>query len=297
MWICLFTCCKNRALHLELVPDMSADTFIRCLKRFAARRGVPRKILSDNGKSFKAAAVFIEKVFKDKTVIDHLSNMRTEWVFNVEKAPWWGGVFERLVRSTKHCLRKFIGQAKFSLDELHTAVVEVECIINSRPLTYLSPDDLEEPLTPSHLIAGKRVVDLPDDLGYQEDWRDEDFVLTQERVSRRVRYTNLILNHFWARWRQEYLAELREAYRQYNGRCSGQPSISEGDVVVVHDDSLPRGFWKLGLVKELFKGPDGVARAALVRLTTKDGKQSLLRRPIQRLYPLEIRQRKLKTRL
>ena len=101
-----------------------------------------------NGKSFKAAAGFLKRVFKDQTVIDHLSAVGTEWVFNVEKAPWWGGVFERLVKSTKRCLRKFIGQAKFSLDELHTAVVEVEFIINSRPLTYLSSGDLEEPLTP-----------------------------------------------------------------------------------------------------------------------------------------------------
>ena len=77
-----------------------------------------------------------------------------------------GGVVSlRLVKSTKRCLRKFIGQAKFSLDKLHTAVVEVESIINSRPLTYLSPTDLE-PLTPSHLIAGKCDVNLPDVLSY-----------------------------------------------------------------------------------------------------------------------------------
>ena len=72
----------------------------------------------------------------------------------------------RLVKSTKRCLRKFIGQAKFSLDKLHTAVVEVESIINSRPLTYLSPTDLEEPLNPSHLIAGKHGVNLPDVVSY-----------------------------------------------------------------------------------------------------------------------------------
>ena len=160
VWMCLFMCCVTRAIHLEVVTDMSTDTFIRYVKRFAARRGMPRRILSDNGKSFKVAAVFLERVFKDQAVINHLSTLGTEWLFNVEKVPWWGGVFERLVKSRKHCLRKFIGQAKFSLDELQTAVVEVESTINSRPLTYLSPSDLEEPLTPSHLIAGKRVVNL-----------------------------------------------------------------------------------------------------------------------------------------
>ncbi len=290
VWICLFTCCVTRAIHLEVVTDMTTDSFIRCLKRFAARRGMPRRFLSDNGKSFKAAAVYLGRIFKDQTVIDHLSTLGTEWQFNIEKAPWWGGVFERLVKSTKRCLRKYIGQAKFSLDELHTAVVEVESIINLRPLTYLSSSDLEEPLTPSHLIAGKRVVNLPDDLGYQADLDDEDFTISQDQVRRREKYSNLVLNHFWKRWRQEYLAELRESHHNYSQRCSGAPMISVGDVVVVHDDSLPRGFWKMGLVKELFKGPDGVARGALVRLAAKDGRQSLLHRPIQRLYPLEVRQ-------
>ena len=290
VWICIFTCCVTRAIHLELVADMSTDTFIRCLKRFAARRGMPRRILSDNGKSFKAAAVFLGRVFKDQTVIDHLSTFGTEWQFNVEKAPWWGGVFERLVKSTKRCLRKFIGQANFSLDELHMAVVEVESIINSGPLTYLSPSDLEEPLTPSHLIAGKRVINLPDDLGYWADLDDGDFTVSQEQVRKRVKHSNLVLNHFWRRWRQEYLAELRESHRNYSQRCSGVPTISVGDVVVVHDDHLPRGFWKLGLVEELFKGQNGIPRVALVRLAPKDGKQSLLRRPIQRLYPLEVHQ-------
>ena len=276
-WICLFTCCVTRAVHLELVTDMSADSFIRYLKRFAARRGMPKKILSDNGKSFKAAAVFLKGVFKDQTVIDHLSVSGTEWLFNIEKAPWWGGVFERLVKSTKRCLRKFIGQAKFSLDELHTAVVEVESIINSRPLTYLSPSDLEEPLTPSHLIAGKRVINLLDDLSYQVHLDDEDFTVSREQARKRIKYNNLILNHFWTRWHQEYLAELRELHRNYGQRCSGAPIISVGDVVVVHDDNLPRGFWKLGLVEELFKGRDGIARGALVRVASKDRRSSLLR--------------------
>ena len=288
VWICLFTCCVTRAVHLELVTDMSTDTFIRCLKRFAARRGMPRKFLSDNGKTFKAAAAFLKRVIKDQTVIDHLSTFGTEWLFNVERAPWWGGVFERMVKSTKRCLRKFIGRARFTLDELHTAVVEVESIINSRPLTYLSASDLDEPLTPSHLMIGRRVVNLPDDLSYCVDLEDGDFSVGQKQLTKRAKHLNLVLNHFWKRWRQEYLAELRESHRSYSQGCSKAPTISVGDVVVVHEESLPRGFWRLGLVKELIKGRDGVPRGATVKLAPKSGKWSLLHRPIQLLYPLEI---------
>ena len=85
-----------------------------------------------------------------------------KWVFNIPKAPWWGGIFERMVRSTKWCLRKIVGQAKLSYDELLTALTEVEMVLNSRPLTYVSADDFEEPLTPSHLLIGRRVMSLPD---------------------------------------------------------------------------------------------------------------------------------------
>lgn len=127
VWLCLYTCCVTRAVHLETVPDLSTETFIRCLKRFAARRGLPHQFLSDNGKTFKAAAKVIQAVLSDKEVQDHLSGLGVKWLFNIEKAPWWGGVFERLIKSSKRCLR--IGQARFSYDELQTAVVEA--IINS----------------------------------------------------------------------------------------------------------------------------------------------------------------------
>ena len=133
VWICLFTCCVTCAVHLELVLDMSAPTFIRCLKCFAARRGLPRKFVSDNGKAFQVAARTLKDMVNQLVFARYLTEVGIEWTFNLEKAPWWGGFFERLIKSVKRCLRKIIGQAKFSYDELHTALVEVEAIVNSRP--------------------------------------------------------------------------------------------------------------------------------------------------------------------
>ena len=109
-WICLFTCLVTRALHLEVVLNMSTETFIRCLKRFAARRGLPQRFISDNGKTFKAASRFLRFVFKDDTVHDHLAEKGCKWTFNVERAPWWGGAFERMVQSTKWCLERWSGK-------------------------------------------------------------------------------------------------------------------------------------------------------------------------------------------
>ena len=288
VWICLYTCCVTRAVHLDIVPDLSTETFIRCIKRFAARRGLPRKFISDNGKTFKAAAKRIKAVFSQEVVQTYLSGLGVEWTFNIEKAPWWGGVFERMVKSTKRCLRKMIGQAKLSLDELQTAVIEVESIINSRPLSYVSSNDLEEPLTPSHLLIGRRVLSLPDNLSHDGELNDKDFEVNPAQLNRRMKHLNNTLNHFWRRWRDEYLVGLRESHRQNKKEASSQSPISAGNVVVVHDESLPRGFWKLAKVESVITGQDGKVRGATIRLPTKNRQPTLLRRPLQLLYPLEV---------
>ncbi len=123
VWLALFTCCATRAVHLEIVLDLTAVAFLRCVKRFAARRGLPRRFLSDNAKTFKSAAKTLKTLCSHPDTQSYLSRSGIEWSFNLEKAPWWGGLFERMIQSVKRCLRKVVGRAKFSYDELHTAIV------------------------------------------------------------------------------------------------------------------------------------------------------------------------------
>ena len=101
-------------------------------------------------------------------------------------SPWWGGVFERLVRSVKRCLKKMLGLAHLSYDELITALVEVEMVLNSRPLTVVSADDLEDPLTPFHLIVGHRLRDAPD----SQCTEPEEFELQSDVATKRAKYLN-----------------------------------------------------------------------------------------------------------
>ena len=109
-----FTCTSTRAVHLELVPDLHATSFIRALKRFISRRGIPTLIVSDNGKTFV-----------DYSVQKYVNSKNINWKFNVPTASWWGGVFEVLVKLTKKCLRKTLGNAH--LEELETVLVETVC--------------------------------------------------------------------------------------------------------------------------------------------------------------------------
>lgn len=113
--------------------------------------------MSDNGKTFKSASKIIQSVLCKPEVKKHFSEVCVEWAFNLERTPWWGGggIFERMIKSAKRCLKMSIGRASLMYDELLTLVTEVETVLNSRPLTYVSMDDLEEPLTPSHLLLGR----------------------------------------------------------------------------------------------------------------------------------------------
>ena len=268
VWLCLFTCCVVRAVHLDLVPNLTTPAFLMCLKRFVARRGIPRRMISDNGRTFKGAAKVLFSMQKQPEVRQYLLGNQIQWTFNVERAPWWGGIFERMVKSTKRCLRKVVGRARLQYDELATVVTEIEAVINSRPLTYLSADDLDEPLTPSHFICGKRIQNLPG--GPHEEKGDEEFTTTQPMLSKRLRHLNRMLNQFWKRWRGEYLLELREAHRHHGGKPNATlPSV--GDIVLVEEEGKPRGLWKLARVSSLITGRDGHPRGAVLHVPSSSG--------------------------
>ena len=111
----------------------------------------------------------------------------------------------------------------------------------------MSANDLDEPLTPSHLLIGRRVLSLPDNLGYMRDPDDEDFAINSTRLDKRMNHLGNTLNHFWRRWRNEYLTELRDSHQRSNRELSGlgstQPAIAVGDVVIVHDDKRILEAW------------------------------------------------------
>ena len=230
-------------------------------------------------------ASLLKEIEDHKDVKRYFSDHKIQWNFNVEKSPWWGGVFERLIRSVKRCMKKVIGRATLTHEELLTAVIEIEMILNSRPLSYVTQDDLDEPITPSHLLIGRRLTSLPDDICCTEE---DEFTLTPPTLTRRMEFLNRQLTHFWNRWRKEYLLELREAHRIHLRNSPGRYWIQTGDIVVIHSDEKRRGFWSTGRVEELLTGKDGNVRAAVVRVYTGSRQSKLLRRPIQKLFPIEV---------
>ena len=113
-----------------------------------------------------------------------------------------------------------------------------------------------------------------------------DHTVSSEDFPRRRKYLRLLLEHFWRRWSRDYVTELRNLHRQ-KSRPRSSIAVSEEDVTVL-EDNLPRSQWKLGRVEQLIHGADDRVRAAVVKVISKSGRPVTMKRPVQRLFPLEI---------
>ena len=63
-----------------------------------------------------------------------------------------------MVHCRKSCLKKTLGSARLTHAELITVLTKIESVLNSTPLTYAYEDEIKEPLTPSHLMLGRRLL-------------------------------------------------------------------------------------------------------------------------------------------
>lgn len=265
-YILLFTCAVIRAVHLELTDSMSILDFMLAMRRFVSRRGLPSVVFSDNAKTFLAAKIQMKETYGPLT---------PQWKFIVPRSPWWGGWWERLVRSVKSGLRKSIGKTSLTRAELETDLIEVEAAVNSRPLTFVGDTvDSVIPLTPSHFLIGKSssftksvaTCDKP--------------VTTPLDLQERSELQSLRLKQFWEIWSSEYLRNLPPAL----SRFSDKGKLLVGNLVLIREDNLKRLEWPLAVVTELHPGSDGIVRSA----TLKTAKGQVVTRAVQRLHNLEI---------
>lgn len=248
-YLCIFICFASKAVHLETVSDLSTAAFIACLKRFISRRGKPSNIYCDNAKNFVGARNELGRMLRSslRSVHDFTSNEGINFVFNPPYSPTFGGLWEAGVKSAKHHLKRIAGNSSLTFEELSTLFTQIEAILNSRPLTPLSPDPNDlSPLTPGHFLIGRPLTSLPAPSG--------------EIKNPKNRYTLIenLRQQFWTRWRQEYLAEL-----QQRTKCRlHQQNLQIGDLVVFKEEGLPPLKWKMGRVQKVYPGSDGIVRVA-----------------------------------
>ncbi|XP_070378097.1 uncharacterized protein [Dermacentor albipictus] len=165
-YIVIFTCAVTRAIHLEVVTDMSTSNFLMAFRRFISRRRVYRVIFSDNATTFQRASNDLRRLWstiRGEEIHNFVTSHQIRRKCIAEKAAWWGGFWERVVRSVKTSLKKVLGNSYCNFEELTTILTEIEAVINSTPLIYVYMEASEpEPLAPSHFLVGKRLTTLPD---------------------------------------------------------------------------------------------------------------------------------------
>ena len=281
-YILLFACSLTRAVYINIVTDMTIDQFMVCLKEFIARRGRPNKIYTDNAKTFVAASKKIRKIMESEKIHNYLARNNIKWQFNLSKAPWWGGQFERIIGLVKQAMFKVLGRANLSLQELKEIMLDVEIALNNRPLCYVE-DDIQLPeLTPNIMLLGH----------HNSLINEEAHDLQNKDMRKRAKYLEKCKQNLWKRWTNEYVRALRERHNLTNR--GKEKTVSERDVVLIHAEDKNRGKWSIGIVECLIKGRDGVVRAARVKT-----RKTVVERAVQLLYPLELaceRERAVQTR-
>lgn len=268
-WGVLFTCLTTRALHIEITSAMSSDAFILSFRCFVGRRGEPLEVFCDNGTNFRGADTELKRALEDnvkKAIEDRYT--RVKFNFNPPSAPHMGGAWERLVRSVKVGLRCTIGDQTLNEETLRATLIEIEMVINSRPLTYVQTDEnSHEALTPNHFLLGhssgvKPIGNMTDD---------------PEILKKEWKRQQLLLQHFWQRWTNEYLPEIARRTKWFDQA----KQLQIGDVVAVVNSTIPYS-WQLGRVIEITQSKDGNVRQARIQTST-----GILRRPASKLAVLE----------
>ncbi|XP_044312747.1 uncharacterized protein LOC123037190 [Drosophila rhopaloa] len=276
-YIAVFVCFSTKATHLEVVQDLTTDSFIAALRRFTSLRGTPRTIWSDNATNFvgaKSELTELKNLFLSEPHTAAIASScladGIDWKFIPPRAPHFGGLLEAAVKSAKFHFYRVVGASILGLDELRTLAYEISAILNSRPLCPISENaESLDVLTPAHFLKGSSYTRFPEpDITH----------LREGRLSRWQRVTQM-QQQFWKRWSSEYLSLLQERSK-WRVETS---NIKVGSIVLLKEDKLPLLKWQLGCIQGVVPGEDGVVRVAMVRTAT-----GLVKRAVAKLAVLPI---------
>ncbi|XP_038106576.1 uncharacterized protein LOC119766213 [Culex quinquefasciatus] len=277
-FVAIFVCLVTKAVHLELAADLTTQAFLAALKRFTARRGKPKLVMCDNAKNFvgarrelsELAKLFLSQQFEEE-IIRETANDSIEFKFIPARSPNFGGLWESAVKSFKLLFKRTIGLHTLLYDEFQTVLVQIEAILNSRPLTPLSNDPADfEALIPGHFLIQRPLTAIPEP---NLDHIPENRLSAWQTVQR---YTQQL----WKKWSNLYLSDLHNRTKW----TKQKDNVAVGTMVLLKDENLPPLKWQLGRVSDIHPGIDGNIRVVTVR--TKDGSYQ---RAISKICILPIR--------
>ncbi|KIH46190.1 hypothetical protein ANCDUO_23759, partial [Ancylostoma duodenale] len=293
----ILTCMVTRMVHLDIASDLSTVAFLRLLRRFFGRRGIPRTITSDNAPTFTMGETIlkdcVQALEQNPSLSRELSNREIEWRHITPYAPWQGGVYERLIQSVKHSLYKTVGHAVLSFDELSTVLIEIEALLNTRPLLYIDSNSVNESiLRPIDFQQNELEVNYPFDFNPELEGdptylpaEEQVFLRTKMQAMQALQSSCQFTERFWNIWQNQYLTSLREKHQiEVDKKRRSNRVPKQGDIVLISEPIQPRHCWKMGRIDEVIVGSDGGIREATVVLPSR----RKIRRPVNLLVPFEI---------
>ncbi|XP_038106697.1 uncharacterized protein LOC119766305 [Culex quinquefasciatus] len=261
-YFAVFVCMVTKAIHLELVSDLTTEAFLAALQRFVSRRGAKTEL-------HELYILFNERTFNDRVQM-YCQPKEITWSFIPPGAPNFGGLWEAAVKSTKYHLKRILKNAQLTFEQYATVLAEVEAVLNSRPLFATSTDPADpEVLTPGHFLIGRPLTAIPEP-AYEGT--------PTNRLSK-WQHLQLLREHFWRAWRRDYLTTLQPRGKNRKEMPNVRPQM----VVLLEEKNAPPLEWKMGIVQQTYPGPDGLVRTADVKVGG-----SVIRRPTSKLSVLPI---------
>lgn len=270
-WIAVFICLVTRAVHLEMVSDISADAFKNAFLRFNRLRGPCHLMMSDNGTNFVGAEAELREAresWQDPNLQYTINDQGCEWRFITPSAPFEGGLWEAAVKSMKHHLRRVMGPHKYTWEGITTLLAGVEACLNSRPLCAMSDDPSDDSiLTPAHFINGGPLrLPLPTS--------PETAPVRGKKLYELIRQQE---TDFWKAWSCDYLSSLMQRAKWRKER----ENIQIGMIVLIQSGNYAPTYWQMGRIIEVHAGSDGLVRSATIKVES-----GTLERPIRKLCVL-----------
>ncbi|CAO4386590.1 unnamed protein product [Caenorhabditis nigoni] len=285
VWVLIVTCMVTRGVHLEIMPDNTTVSFITSLGRVFARRGVPQYILSDNAPTFKLGYDMMNTDLKtlvnqSASLTSYLAEKEIEVKLITPFSPWKGAVYERLIAIAKNMIFKVIGTNRVSLLDLESLLIEVEGIMNNRPITPNQQHLVDsEAVRPIDFLLPNARLSLPIDReGVVSVIRKG---ATEQLTRKLMEGTNALKEKLWNRFSEEYLNFLRESVNRKAAHSRITPAV--GQVVLVVTNLVKRYKWPLGRIEELLYSSEGKVQSVRVKV----GK-NVVEKSVSHLIPLEV---------
>ncbi|XP_062704331.1 uncharacterized protein LOC134286695 [Aedes albopictus] len=281
IYVGLFVCLVVKAVHLEVVADLSSAACINAVKRFVARRGRVLELHCDNATAFVGADRELRSMreefrrqFRSKDWENFCVESGIKFRFIPARSPHFGGIWEAGIKSFKHHFRRIMGNRSFTVDQLQTVVAQIESVLNSRPLSPLtdSPDDCSA-LTPGHFLVGEPLVAIP----------EPDLVDVNPNRLSRLQEMKKSVQDLWRCWQLDYVSQLQQRTKWKRP----QPDVRIGQLVLVRQATAPPLQWPLGRIIETVAGKNGRVRVVVVKTASGQYKRAVTEIAVLPIAPAE----------